>query len=120
MLQARASATLCYKARLQRPRGAPYNAGMNKSALTFLLLMLTALPYAGAQDVPPAPPSSYGQRQMRPHDFSPEQREQWREERRQRREALQQMSPEERHQLRRDVREAGQSLYPRGPRRRAD
>jgi hypothetical protein len=89
---------------------------MNKSALTFLLLTLTVLPLAGAQDAPP-PPSSFGQRQMRPHDFSPEQREQWREERRderrQRREALQQMSPEERHQLRRDVREAGQSLYPR-------
>jgi hypothetical protein len=96
------------------PRGAPYNAGMNKSALTFLLLLLTALPHAMAQD---APPPLYGQRQMRPHDFPPEQREQWREERReerrQRREALQQMSPEERHQLRRDVREAGQSLYPR-------
>lgn len=94
---------------------------MNKSALAFLLLMLTALPYAGAQ---PAPRPFDGQRQMRPHDLSPEQRGQWheerRDERRQRREALQQMSPEERYQLRRDVREAGQSLYPRGPRRRED
>lgn len=94
---------------------------MNKSAIAFLLLMLSALPYAGAQ---PAPRPSDGQRQLRAHDFSPEQREQWREERReerrQRREQWQQMSPEDRHQLRRDVREAGQSLYPRGPRRRAE
>ena len=47
-------------------------------------------------------------------ELSPEQREQFREERRQRREAWQQMSPEERHQLRRDIRDAGQTLYPRG------
>ncbi len=83
---------------------------MNKSILAFLLLMLSALPHAGAQ---PAHRPPDGQRQMRPHDFPPEQREQWREERRQRREQWQQMSPEDRHQLRRDVREAGQSLYPR-------
>jgi hypothetical protein len=55
---------------------------------------------------------------MQPHtpmrDLSPEQRDQVREERRQRREAWQQMSPEDRHQLRRDIRDAGQTLYPRG------
>lgn len=97
---------------------------MKKSACAFLLLMLTALPHAGAQDASPPPhlpPPPFGeQRQMRPHAFAPEQHEQWREERRQRREALQQMSPEERHQLRRDIRDAGQTLYPRGPRRRED
>jgi hypothetical protein len=47
-------------------------------------------------------------------ELSPDQREQVREERRQRRETWQQMSPEERHQLRRDIRDAGQTLYPRG------
>lgn len=57
------------------------------------------------------------QQGMHRQDWTPEQREQWREERRQRREQWQQLSPEERHQLRRDIRDAGQTLYPRrGPR----
>lgn len=94
-------------------RPGTYNAVMKKGVRTLLLscLLTTGLP-AWGQGVPPgydAPPREHSA--MR--ELSPEQRQQFREERRQRREAWQQMSPEDRYQLRRDIREAGQTLYPR-------
>jgi len=86
-----------------------------KALVTILILcsLSAALP-AAAQDAPLSP-GMYGQMQRQPmRDLSPEQREQMREARQQRRDAWQQMSPEDRHQLRRDIRDAGQTLYPRG------
>lgn len=98
---------------------------MNKCVRHLALLCLAATAFsAAAQGEPPAPPPGYGypgqmQRPMRPqHDWrdaSPDQREQWREERRQRRDAWRELSPEERHQLRRDIRDAGR-MYRRGQR----
>lgn len=109
---------------------------MEKTARMLILLCLAIASFgAGAQDVPPAPPYGAGapsgsppgfggpaaRLPMRPlNDWTPEQREQFREERRQRREAWMQMSPEERHQLRRDIRDAGQRLYPYGRHRGRD
>lgn len=98
-----------------------YNSAMKKPAhlLVMLCLAVTALA-AAAQGAPPPP--GYGG-QMPQHreawrELPPEQREQWRNERRQqRREEWREMSPEDRHQLRRDIRDAGR-LYPRGPRNR--
>jgi hypothetical protein len=100
-----------------------YNAVMKKSLRHFVLLCLAATAFpAIAQGEPPPPPPGYGyqgqmQRQRDWRDQSPEQREQWREDRRQqRREQWRDMSPEERHQLRRDIRDAGR-MYRRGPHR---
>ncbi|MDP1653265.1 MAG: hypothetical protein Q8L56_11140 [Rhodocyclaceae bacterium] len=94
---------------------------MKKSArlLVMLCLSVTAFAAAAQSAPPPPPPGYYGQMPRGPmRDLSPEQREQWREERRQqRREEWREMSPEDRHQLRRDIRDAGR-LYPRGPRHR--
>jgi Spy/CpxP family protein refolding chaperone len=91
---------------------------MKKLVRAFLLLCMCVIaPVVHAQQYgPPPPPAGFqGPGQGVPmRELSPEQREQFREERRQRREAWQQMSPEERHQLRRDIRDAGQTLYPRG------
>jgi Spy/CpxP family protein refolding chaperone len=85
-----------------------------KTSLAIFLLCWAVLPVRG-QEAPTYPPGYFGQEQRMPwRELTPEQREQMREERRQRREAWQQMSPEERHQLRRDIRDAGQALYPRG------
>jgi uncharacterized membrane protein len=91
---------------------------MKKSVSVSLLFCLAAaLPAYGQESPPPLPPA--GQELRMPlHVLTPEQLEQWREERRQRREAWQQMSPEERHQLRRDIRDAGHALYPRNRRGR--
>ena len=95
---------------------------MKKSARHLLLLCLaaTAFPVAAQAEPPPSPPGyDYPGQMQRPlrdwRDASPDQREQWREERRQRRDAWREMSPEERHQLRRDIRDAGR-FYRRGPR----
>ena len=86
-----------------------------KALVTILILCsLSAVFPAAAQDAPLSQ-GMYGQMQHQPmRDLSPEQREQMREARQQRRDAWQQMSPEDRHQLRRDIRDAGQTLYPRG------
>lgn len=91
---------------------------MKKSAVLFLLLSLSATLPVCAQDVPPPPPvPPFGQEpRFQLRSLTPEQLEQWREERRLRREAWQQMTPEERHQLRRDIRDAGHALYPRNRR----
>lgn len=103
---------------------------MKKFARTvryFVLLCLAATAFsAAARDEPPPPPPGYPgygygapgqmQRPLRDwRDASPDQREQWRDERRQRRDAWRDMSPEERHQLRRDIRDAGR-MYRRGHR----
>ena len=101
-----------------------YNAGMKKSARIFTLLALAVAAFsAAAQGEPPPPPpggQGYGypgqmQRPFRDwRDASPEQREQWRAERRQhRREQWRDMSPEDRQQLRSDIRDAGR-MYRRG------
>jgi hypothetical protein len=99
-----------------------YNAAMQKSVRHLALLCLAATAFTvAAQGGPPPPPPGYGYGQMqRPfrdwRDAPPEQREQWREERRQqRREQWRDMSPEERHQMRRDIRDAGR-MYRRGQR----
>jgi Spy/CpxP family protein refolding chaperone len=97
---------------------------MKKSVRLLALFCLAVTAFAAAaQAEPPPPPPGYGypgqmQRPLRDwRDASPDQREQWREERRQqRRETWREMSPEERHQLRRDIRDAGR-MYRRGPRR---
>jgi hypothetical protein len=107
---------------------APYNAAMKKSVHSLVLLCFAATAFSvAAQAEPPPPPPGYPgygygnpgqmQRPLRDwRDASPDQREQWREERRQqRREAWREMSPEERHQLRRDIRDAGR-FYRRGQR----
>jgi hypothetical protein len=94
---------------------------MKKSVVILPLICLATLAIAlpaRAEDTlmpPPLPPqpalSPLGQEPR--IQLTPEQLEQWRIERRTRREAWQQMSPEERHQLRRDIRDAGHELYPR-------
>lgn len=108
---------------LLRTKVPAYNSVMKKSVrlLVMQCLAVTALA-AEAQSVPPPPPPGYGGQMQRPQrdwrEMPPEQREQWRDERRQqRREAWREMSPEDRHQMRRDIRDAGR-LYPRGPRHR--
>lgn len=100
---------------------------MKKSTRLLVMLCLAAGAFAAtAQNAPP--PGFSGQMPegargpMRDwREMPPEQREQWREERRQRRDAWREMSPEERHQLRRDIRDAGKFYPPaphgRGPRR---
>jgi hypothetical protein len=93
---------------------------MKAFATILTLCVLSAAFAAAAQDVSP-PPGMYGQMHgQRMRELSPEQREQVREARQQRRDTWQQMSPEDRHQLRRDIRDAGQTLYPRGRRQRPD
>jgi Spy/CpxP family protein refolding chaperone len=98
---------------------------MDKFARIFACLaLLVAAHGVAAQAMPPSPPpppafDGAGQRAGRP-DWSPEQRQQFREEMRTRREEWRQMSPEERHQLRRDIRDAGRELYPRGRHRGRD
>jgi|GEM_PF-5874050 len=80
---------------------------MKKVRRSLFLAALLALP-ALAQPVPPPPPPGWERQGHGPgRGMTPEEREQWREERRQRREAWREMSPEERHQLRQDIREAG-------------
>ena len=96
-------------------RGGP-SCFLRASSLLFAVALLALSAPAQAQPAPPPPPGwerpGYGYggpgRAM-----TPEEREQWREERRQRREAWREMSPEERHQLRQDVREAGR-MHRRG------
>jgi hypothetical protein len=84
----------------------------------FVLLALLATAFgASAQEMaPPPPPPMYdGAAQRMGHpEWSPEQRHQFREEMRMRRQERRQMTPEERHQLRSDIRDAGRQLYPRG------
>lgn len=93
---------------------------MKKALRASLLSCLLALAIpAWAQSAPPVSSIPPGQLHYGPNyreqlrDTSPEQREQMREERRQRREAWQQLSPEERHQLRRDIRDAVTVTTPR-------
>jgi hypothetical protein len=91
---------------------------MNKSARLLVLSGLAAIAFSvGAQGLPPAPPPGapdrQGMMQRSWGDPSAADRERWREERRERRDAWQHMSPEERHRLRRDIRDAGQAIYPR-------
>lgn len=107
----------------QAPPG-PYNAGMEKIVRIPVLLALLAAAFgAAAQEMaPPPPPAMYDgapQRMGRP-EWSPEQRHQFREEMRMRRQEWRQMTPEERHQLRSDIRDAGRELYPRGRHRNRD
>lgn len=92
-----------------------------KLPLHILLSILLAVPLLARSEEVPPPPGQFRQMpRMQMQHMAPEQREQMREERRQRREAWQQMSPEERHQLRRDIRDAGQTLYPHGRQRRPE
>ncbi len=123
MLPSRGSATVCYKGGATRDFLPPYNAAMEKSVRLLTLLTLAAAAFtAAAQGDQPPPPVGVGNgapgQMQRPfrnwQEASPDQREQWREERRQqRREAWRDMSPEERSQLRRDIRDAGR-MYRRG------
>lgn len=90
-----------------------YNAGMKKAAhLLALLCLAAATTVASAQFAPPRQDRDDRRPPREMRDSAPEQREQWREERREHREQWRQMSPEERHQLRRDIRDAGRDLYP--------
>jgi len=110
--------------RREAARRDAYNARMHPFIRVFLpfLLCCAILPARG-QGAPVAPPAGHQAGEFRyhlsPRDMTPEEREAWREERRQRREQWRQMSPEERYQLRRDIRDAGREIYPRGPRRHA-
>lgn len=91
------------------------NAASRLSVFSLLAAITLVSRAQGLPLPPPPPPGPAGdpaQMDRRWHDMSPEQRQQWRDERRQRRDARRQMSPEERHQLRRDIRDAGQALYP--------
>jgi hypothetical protein len=88
----------------------------------FVRILLSAFLSVGAfavqgQDAPPMSPGFHEPRAPL-RELSPEEREQWRQTRRERRDAWRQMSPEERHQLRRDIRDAGHAIYPRGMRSR--
>lgn len=93
---------------------------MKKFACLCLGLLCGAAFGVRAQGMP-SPPGGDGRLQRPPpQDWTPEQREQWREERRQQREAWHQMSPADRQQLRQDIRESGRALYPRERRHRPD
>jgi hypothetical protein len=94
-----------------------YNAAMSPFARLLLPFALAVTACAAvAQGGPPPPdfPAGFGAPRQEMRDMNPAERGQWREERRQRRDAWREMSPEERHQLRRDIRDAGQH-YPRRP-----
>ncbi|GAB1393708.1 hypothetical protein MASR1M60_18720 [Rhodocyclaceae bacterium] len=91
---------------------------MKKAALALLWFCL--LPALAQERPRPVPPYEQTHERQARGEATVESRRQWHEERRQRREALQQMSPEDRHQLRRDIRDAGRTLYLRGPQQRED
>jgi len=98
-----------------------YNAAMVSYArlLVPLVCAATACVAAAQGGLPPPDfPAGFGSPRHNMRDMNPAEREQWRAERRERREAWREMSPEERHQLRRDIRDAGQH-YPRRPGRGA-
>lgn len=95
---------------------------MSKLARFFAPLALVAVACAAAAQGMPPPEfpgplhGPIGPPQQTWQSMNPAEREQWREERRQRRDSWREMSPEERHQLRRDIRDAREH-YPKRPRR---